>query len=423
MTAHEKNPRPDVLVAGAGIVGVSSALWAQRRGMSVVLADANPPGSGASFGNAGTIATYGCVPLNSPSLFRDLPGLLTSKTSPLRIDWFHALRNLPWMISFLRNCTPDRVRHITQALADILSRVDAGLDPLVADAGAEDLFVSNDFVYVWSTAAGRMAAESALETRKRYGSALESLTGPEVAELEPNLAARFHSGVRFDGIRHVRDPEALVRRLSDQFVAGGGSLLPANVSSIDTNGDSVLATLSNGEQIYAGQIVIAAGAHSKSILGSGAEDIPLGTERGYHVMFKDHSDLVSRPVGWAEGGFYAVPMSGGLRLAGTVEIAGLEAPPTPERTNVLVERGHAMFGDIGSPTSTWLGFRPTVPDSLPVIGRSHRSERIIFAFGHQHLGLTLGGITGRIVVDLAERRAPNFDISAFDPGRFGTVRR
>lgn len=420
----DESNKPDVLVAGAGIVGIASALWAQRRGLTVTIADENAPGSGTSYGNAGAIATYGCVPVNSPSLIREMPKLLTTKSAPLRIDWLYAARNLPWMFAFLRNCTPARVDHITRALAELLSRTDAGLDPLIEAAGAQDLFVANDFIYAWESEKTRNNSETSLAARRRHGVSMTMLTGAEIAELEPGVTMSFHSGVRFEGGRHVRDPQALTTRLFDRFIADGGTYVSANVRSLTPTDDGIKADLSNGEKIDAGKVVIAAGAHSRSIKGSGAEDLPLGVERGYHVMFADHAHRVTRPVAWAEGAFYATPMDGGLRLAGTVELDSLDAPPNPARTEALTTRAHTMFGEeIGQPTSTWLGFRPTMPDSLPVIGPSHRSDRILFAFGHQHLGLTLGSITGRIIADLAEGRVPNFDISAYAAERFGKIRR
>ena len=161
----------------------------------------------------------------------------------------------------------------------------------------------------------------------------------------------------------------------------------------------------------------AAGAFSARIPGSGAESLPLGTERGYHLMFAGHAGRVTRPVGWSEGGFYATPMAGGLRLAGTVEIAAQDRAPNQRRLDYIARRAREMFDDLPDPTATWLGFRPTMPDSLPVIGRAPGKQRVIHAFGHQHLGLTLGGITGRIVSDLAQGRAPNTRIDAFTPGR------
>ncbi len=415
-----KSSEFDLAIVGAGMVGVSCALWARMRGLSVLLLDENPPGSGASYGNAGTIATYACVPVNSPDILWNLPSLLFSKESPLGIDWAYALRNLPWMLAFLRNCTPARVARITDILGDLLARADSGLDPLIEAAGAGDLMVANDCLYIYSTAAGFARAATGLEGRRRNGVAFDVLEEAAIRALEPALKLPIHKGLMFRGARHVRDPQALIERLHACFLEKGGQWRQTGVTRTEAADDGVTLHLADGGTRVADKVVIAAGAHSKSIAGSGAEALPLDTERGHHLMFHKHGGLVSRPVGWADGGLYATPMAAGLRIAGTVEIAGLEQPKSPHRLAYLKRKAHQMFGDIGAPDEDWLGFRPTMPDALPVIGRSPHSGRILHAFGHQHVGLTLGGITGRIIADLAEDRAPNFDISMFDPKRFGS---
>ena len=410
--------RYDLAVAGAGMVGVSCALWARSRGLRVLLLDGEPPGSGASFGNAGTIATYACVPVNDPALVRRLPSLLFSRESPLGVDWLYALGHPGWMLQFLRHCTPARVHEITDRLGDLLAHADAGLNPLIEMADAADLVVSNDCLYVWSTATGYAGAAAGIEGRRRNGVHFDVLDGEAVRTLEPALRMPVHRGLLFRGARHIRDPLALVTRLFERFAHDGGDWLQQAVLEARPHADGVAVTLADGSVRNAERLVIAAGAHSKSITGSGAEALPLDTERGHHILFARHAGLVSRPVGWADAGLYATPMDSGLRVAGTVEIAGLKKPKSPGRIAYLERKAHEMFGDLGRPDEDWLGFRPTLPDALPVIGPSPRSERILFAFGHQHVGLTLGGITGRIVADLAEGRAPNLDISAYSPTRF-----
>ncbi|MEL7543183.1 MAG: FAD-binding oxidoreductase [Pseudomonadota bacterium] len=418
------NTDPDsVMIAGAGIVGVSCALWCQRAGLNVTLADQSPPGSGASFGNAGTIATYGCVPVNSPALFRSLPKMLTTRHGPLRVDLPFALKNLPWMMSFLRNCTPARVRHISDALGDLLSRTYAGLTPLIEQAGARDLIAAQDFLYIWEKKASFETTASSIETRRRNGVAMQELNTSDIAALEPGLAKGFHAGVRFTGGEHVIDPQAFITRLFKSFTANGGDFIARNVRAIATDDDGVSVTLEDGTTHRTTRFVNAAGAHARSIAGSAAADLPLGTERGYHVMYADAANRVNRPLLWGEAGFYATPMAKGLRIAGTVEIDALDKPPRKERIDALKMRAEEMLGPLGPPTSSWLGFRPTMPDALPVIGQSHRSSRELLAFGHQHIGLTLGGITGRIIADLARNRQPNFDISPFSAERFMAARR
>jgi len=406
----------DIAVIGAGIVGTCAALWAQMRGHRVLLADPNPPGSGTSSGNACTLATYACQPVNAPSVLTGLPGLMFGPESPLAVSYVHALRNPGWMLSFLANCRAARARQISGQLAALLSHADAGLNPLIAEAGAEDLIVPCGQLSIWSTGAGAEAAEAGLALRREFGIPFTELSEAEARALEPGLELPIARAVHYTGARQVRDPEELVRRLHARFVALGGQWQQQAATDIRADDSGVTLRLGK-ETVTAGRAVLAAGAFSKRIKGAGAERLPLGTERGYHLLFSGEGHRVTRPVGWSEGGFYAVPMARGLRLAGTVEIAALEAPENAGRLAYIARKGAEMLGPLPAPDSHWLGFRPTMPDALPVLGHSPQSDRIIHAFGHQHLGLTLGGLSGRIVADLAEGRQPNLDIAPFSPAR------
>lgn len=408
----------DLIVVGAGIVGMSTALWAQKEGLKTLICDPAPPGSGTTYGSACTIATYACIPVNSPSIFASLPHLLASKDSPLSVNIGHSLKNPHWMLSFLNNCRPSRVNHITQALGDFLRHADDGLDPLIAEANAQDLIVSNDCLYVWSSRAGYENAADSNAMRASQGVAFDDLTPDDVRALEPNLQQPIYRGLRFKGARHITSPQELVHRMHLRFAALGGTYLPHGVDRCDADDAGVTAYLSDGTQLRGGRLALTAGARSRQIKGTGAEHLPLGTERGYHILYRNHGALVSRPVGWAEAGFYATPMADGLRIAGTVEINAIDAPFNTKRTDYLRRKSGEMFGDLGAPADTWLGHRPTMPDALPVIGHSKTSHRVIFAFGHQHIGLTLGGVTGKIVTDLAQGRAPLCNIDAFSPQRF-----
>lgn len=414
-----QEPEFDLAVVGAGAVGLSIALWAQDMGLKVALVDRGEPGGGTSFGNAGTIATYACAPVNSPSVLTGLPRLLFHRESPLRVSPRHALANLPWMFGFLRNCTPRRVETITRHLARLLDEADGGLDPLFARISADDLVVRNGCFYLFATEADFAAAAGDIETRRRHGVAFEVIDGAEVKAMEPGIAMPVHKALHFTGARHITDPGELMRRLHGAFVAAGGDWVNRAVVSCAPGESTVGVTLDDGGEITCGHLAIAAGAWSREIRGSGAEALPLDTERGYHLMFGSRRDLVSRPVGWAKAGFYATPMRQGLRIAGTVEIAGIDAPPDPRRLAYLRRKAEEMLGPLGEPSSTWLGFRPTMPDALPVIGRSQAGDRVLFAFGHQHVGLTLSGITGRYVAGLASGNAPNVDLSPYGASRFG----
>ena len=408
----------DLIVVGAGIVGMSTALWAQKEGLNVLICDPNPPGSGTTYGSACTIATYACIPVNNPSIFTSLPHLLTSRESPLSFNVWHGLRNPRWMLSFLNNCRPDNVRHISQTLGQFLTFADAGLDPLIAEAKAEDLMVNNDCLYVWSSRSGFESAQDSNAMRRAQGVEFDELSPDEVRQLEPNLQQPIHRGLHFKGARHVSNPQELVARMQNRFEVLGGTYLPLSVVRCEPDNVGVTAFTSDGNQIRAGHLAVTAGARSCQIKGTGAENLPLGTERGYHILYRNHGGHVSRPVGWAEAGFYATPMAHGLRIAGTVEINAIDAPPNGKCIAYLERKSHEMFGPIGKPDDTWLGHRPTMPDALPVIGPSKASNRVILAFGHQHIGLTLGGVTGKIVTDMAKGHTPHCDVTSFAPQRF-----
>lgn len=411
----------DLIVIGAGIVGMSTALWAQKEGLKTLICDPNPPGSGTTYGSACTIANYACIPVNSPSIFSSLPHLLTSRESPLSFNVMHGLKNPRWMLAFLNNCRASRVKHISQALGQFLTHTDAGLDPLIIEAKAQDLIVSNDCLYVWSTRSGYEGARESNQMRASQGVDFDELAPDDVRKLEPNLQQKIHKGLLFKGSRHISNPQELVNRMQKRFEELGGTFLAQGVDSCQPDDTGVTTHLNDGTQIRGDRLALTAGARSRQIKGTGAEHLPLGTERGYHILYRDHGPLLSRPVGWAEAGFYATPMADGLRIAGTVEINAIDAKFNTKCTEYLQRKSYEMFGALGTPDDTWLGHRPTMPDSLPVIGHSRASNRIILAFGHQHIGLTLGGVTGKIVTDLAQGREPYCDISNFDPQRFARL--
>ncbi|NVK13344.1 MAG: FAD-binding oxidoreductase [Rhodobacteraceae bacterium] len=406
----------DIAIAGAGAVGMSCALWAQMRGHRVLLADPNPPGSGASYGNACTLATYACLPVNDPSVLTGLPGLMFSKDSPLSLSYAHALRNPRWMLSFLANCRAAPSRRIAGHLADLLAHADAGINPLIEAAGAQDLVVARGQLSVWSTERAAEAATADLEQRRALGVPWREVGPEEALEMEPGLRLPVKRAVHFHAARHLRDPQELITRMHRAFTELGGTTLRAPVEAVRASATGV-EVRADGQSLTAGRAVIAGGAFSKRIEGAGTEKLPLGTERGYHLMYKGEAQRVTRPVGWGEAGFYAVPHAQGLRLTGTVEIAALEAPANPRRLAYIARKGAEMLGPLPEPDSDWLGFRPTLPDSLPVIGPSPQSDRLLYAFGHQHIGLTLSGITGRLIADLAEGRQPNIALAPFAADR------
>ena len=409
----------DIAVIGAGMVGTSSALWLQRAGRSVALIDRAGPGQGTSFGNAGVLATYGNVPINSPTLPGRLPSLMFSRESPLCIKWAHVPRMTPWLIRFLRNCTRSRVEAISAALASLMQHAEEGAFPLFKASGADALIRSLGCLYLYDTAESFEAAAGEHELRRKHGVRMDILEPEEIGQLEPNVAKVYAKGVYFpDGHQYV-SPSRVIETMAGHFTANGGELIADEVSGITKGPDGSLTLAMGGQPVRCRQVVLAAGAFSKRLFGTLVEPLPLETERGYHVVFEGFDGMLNRPVGWSAGGFYMTPMSHGLRAAGTVELGGLSDRKRQASLDHISRHARTLLPELpDTPSGTWVGHRPTMPDSLPVIGRSERTPEIILAFGHQHVGMTLGGITGRLVAQIAEGEDPQVDLAPFSPGRF-----
>ena len=407
-----------IAVIGAGIVGCSCALWLQKRGFRVTLIDPDEPGSGTSSGNAGTIAEYGCIPVNSPQLFTRLPKLLFSQDSPLTLNPGYALTHPGWMIEFLLNCRERKVERIIRLLAGLLKKTWEGLDPLLEMADARDLLERRGFMHVYRDQREFDQAQPANRARRLHGVEFNELDQGEIRDLEPNLKPIFERGLLFENINQVLDPQALCLRYAECLQRNQGRLLRQRAVEVRYGPGEVKIHLDNGETLDTERVVIAAGAFSNQIRGIRTQLLKLDTERGHHVQFSGMQHLLSRPVGWQQSGFYATPMNLGMRFAGTVEIAGYRKPKNPAIIEYLTRKAHEMLDLPEKPDQEWLGYRPTCPDSLPVIGFSTASENIIYAFGHQHLGLTLAGITGKLVAELAGGEEPSHEISAFSPARF-----
>ncbi|GJL82576.1 MAG: cytochrome c4 [marine bacterium B5-7] len=412
-----ENHTQHIAVIGAGIIGLSCALWLKRKGFRVTVVDPQPPGSGTSSGSACTIAEYGCIPVNSPDLFRRLPSLLFAKNSPLTVNRIYALRRLGWMVDFLMHCRAHRVEHIINELGGLLAHTWDGLTPLLDMTEARNLIEERGFMHVYRDQREFDLAWSANQVRSKHGARFTPLDSRDINDLEPNLKIKFERGLLFDGIYQVLDPLALCERYATYLEQNNSQIVQARVVALREYSDNVKLSLDNGETIKVDQTIVAAGAFAKFIDGIGKLTSKLDTERGYHVLYRDQQHLLSRPVSWHFAGFYATPMNLGLRLAGTVEIAGYHKKQNARITAYLARKAHEMFDLPETPDQTWLGFRPTFPDSLPAIGYGTDSTRVIFAIGHHHLGLTLSGITGQLVAELASGDEPVHNISALSPSR------
>ncbi len=413
-----KEQKYDVAIVGAGMVGISCALWLQRSGKSVCIIDRLPPGESTASGSSCTFADYACIPINSPSLPFQAPGMILRKDSPLAIKWNYIHRMLPWLAQFLANCRPHKVTHIIDALAVILSHAESGLMPLIEDAYATDLIKRRGCLYLYNTAKGYEAARPDIRTRQERGVSLHEISAGEIYDMEPNLEHLFHRGVYFDKAFQFLFPGKLIKRLTAHFVTQGGTFISGNVSEIESSEAENIGIIYGDKTIRADKAVIAAGAHALDLLPWLSGKMPLDTERGYHIMLAGSKTGLNRPVGWAEKGFYMTPLVNQIRIAGTVELGGLQGNYTEQLLSYLEKTAKQALPGLGARESSWLGFRPSMPDALPVIGPSPRDKNIILAFGHQHVGLTLGGITGKIVASLIGGEPTPFDISPYCPQRF-----
>jgi glycine/D-amino acid oxidase-like deaminating enzyme len=410
--------KTDIAVVGAGIIGLAAAFRLAAAGREVVVIDPNEPGSGASWGNAGTLAPYACTPVGNPDVLRNLPSLLFNAESPLAIRLGALPTLVPWLSRFVRQSLPAAARRNGLALAGLLREAMPAWRDLADQAHVSDLFRQEGCLYLYREKMPAKDAEWGARLRDEMGVGQNRLTAAEVAEMEPALPP-MAGGLFFPDAAHIKDPAALTKRMAAEAELRGASFQRARVERLAPQGDGTIRLTCGDRIMDAHTVVLAAGAWSRSLARQVGEKIPLDTERGYHVEFDMDSPLIKRPVSPIDLGFYLTPMPGRLRVAGTVELGGLAAPVNPARIALLERGARKLFPNLGPVSGQWLGFRPSLPDSLPVIGRSRHCENVIHAFGHGHLGMTLAGITSQAVAGLIERRNDAPDLSAFGPDRFG----
>jgi glycine/D-amino acid oxidase-like deaminating enzyme len=406
----------DIAVIGAGVVGLTIAEALVSEGREVLLIDPNPPGSGASYGNAGTIADYAVMPVGTPAVLRGLPQLLFNRNSPLAILPGGIMRLLPWLTRFAQQSLPAAAKRNGMAIAALLE----GAAPLWADLagriGAADLLQDQGALYLYETAAAFAAAEPDMAQRRDMGVTVDLISPARLALLEPGLPPMAGGAAFFPDATFFSDPGVMVERLRQATMQHAG-FLSGKVERLARQVDGLVLE-GAGFRLHAKTVILAAGAHGRDLARQAGDVVPLDTERGYHAEWDMEVPLLTRPACPSSRGFYMVPMEGRLRVAGTVELGGLTAPPSQHRIDRLVQGAQAMFPDLGPPDRTWMGFRPSMPDSLPVIGPSRGGNDVIHAFGHGHIGLTLAPVTAQIVADLVAGRAPRRDITAYLPDRF-----
>lgn len=408
------------LVVGAGVIGVNCAIALRRRGFEVSIVDARGPGEATSFGNAGCIAVAEITPISMPGLVWQTPRMLLDPLGPLSIRWSYLPNLAPWLWRFWRAGNRRRVEEITRALAALVGRAWTDYAPLLADAGLSHMVEHKGALFVYETATRFAKSEEEFELRRRHGVRLTPLDRRQIAAMEPALSSTFQYGYLNEDWRHVVDPHKLVVGLAEYFARLGGRLVRERVAGFVVEGGRVKAArLSGGGDIACDELVVCAGAWSKPLCRALGVNVPLDTERGYNTTLPDPRVSPSRPICPAEGNFLITPMEMGLRIGGAVELAGLEAPPNYRRAKALLTLGQRALPGLNiTGGREWMGFRPSMPDSMPVIGRSPRQSNVYFAFGHGHLGLTEGAATGRLIGELAADEKPSIDLTPFRADRF-----
>ena len=413
------NSKQNVTVIGAGIIGMACASYLQRDGHAVTVIARSGPGEDCSFGNAGLLSPGSVVPPAVPGAWRNIPRWLMNPLGPLAIRWSYAPRLLPWLAGWLRSCREDRAREISRALAVLHAPVFENYAPLLADAGAAHLIQRTGQLYVSEQEGGAAGSAFAQAPRADARIRTESMSGEAAREMEPALGRRYRSALFFPDNGHSTSSFRLVQALAANFQRAGGTLLERSVAGFDIGVDGPRQLLTDAGPLPVETLVIAAGAWSHRLAGQLGTHIPLEAERGYHLMLPRPGITPRIPLVNRDHNFTLTPMDTGLRLAGTAEFAGVDAPPDYRRARILLELGRRTLPGLdGEGATEWMGSRPSLPDGLPVIDRSPNFPRVFFAFGHAHFGLTEAPTTGRLIAEMMAGRPPSIATGPYRATRF-----
>lgn len=405
--------QPNVIVVGAGVIGLSAALALQARGLSVTVLDRTGPAAGASAGNAGAFAFSDILPLASPGILRKAPRWLLDPLGPLSVPPAYALRIAPWMFRFWRACSPSRVAASTNAQTSMMDLSKAQLEPFLAATGTLAMLRKDGNLQVYESQAEFDASQPGWQARADHGIAFQHMDAEQMADLQPGLSPRFTHGTFTPGWYSIADPRDYTVALADRFRGNGGTITIAEVMKLtDTGVETAAGPLT-------GRVVLAAGAFSHRLARTLGVRIPLETERGYNTTLPPGAFDLRCQVTFGGHGFVVTRLSSGIRVGGAVELGGLDLPPNYKRSQAMLDKAAAFLPGLRKTGGTqWMGFRSSLPDSLPAIGPLPGHPNVICAFGHGHLGLTQSAGTARIVADLVTGTPPPIDLAPFSPARF-----
>ena len=411
--------QPDVVVIGAGVVGLSAAIAAQARGLSVTVLDREGPAAGASAGNAGAFAFTDILPLASPGILKKAPKWLLDPLGPLSVPPAYALKIAPWMFRFWRACQPSRVAHSTAAQTAIMDLSKAELEPFLTATGTLPMLRKDGNLQVYESQAELNASLPGWKIREQHGIEFRHIGQAEMAAIQPGIAPRFTHGTFTPGWFSIADPKLYTLALADHFRAQGGLIERSEVTALRPVEGGVEIAVRNGPARRTAKVVLAAGAFSHRIARSLGESIPLETERGYNTTLPGNAFDLRTQVTFGGHGFVVTRLSTGIRVGGAVELGGLDLPPNFRRSEAMLKKAQDFLPGLKSEGGQqWMGFRPSLPDSLPAIGRAKATANVVYAFGHGHLGLTQSAGTARIVADLLTGKTTPIDLTLFSPQRF-----
>lgn len=412
------NKRKNIVIVGAGIIGLACAVRLVHAGHKVTLIDKDKPGTGTSFGNAGHMATEQIFPLASLQTLAAVPRYLLDSKSPIKLPLGYLPNITPWLLRLAFAARPSQFHRGTEALKSLQEQALPMMQYLLSIIARSDLLETNGNLTVVEKEANIQAAHKEIQTLNRHNVPAEWLPKEVALAHAPALSSHIAGAIHYTGTGHVTSPYAVSQSLEEYARKEGVTIMQATVKVVKRTEEGVSLSF-NESNCNADMVILCAGAFSKALAKQVGVQTPLETERGYHLHMTDYSPAFSMPIGSYERKILMTPLQDGLRATGFVEFGGLKAPPYEQNYDILRHHIGKLLPEYDTQNaSSWMGFRPTLPDYLPAIGFDGPDKRVLHAYGHQHLGLTLSGVTAQVVEKLIAGKKPCMDLTPFNPRRF-----
>ena len=406
-------------VIGAGIIGTTLAYALRKRGRDVVLIERDAPGKGASYGNMASIAVTEFMPASRPSIWKQIPGWMLDPEGPVRVRPAYMPKLTPWFLRFIAASRPSKLRELEAQGAALCQRVHEDLLPLLRETGLEGEISEEGCLSLYTDEVEFKADREHIEILERFGFPHEVIGRQAIKALEPELSTKIGLAVLFPQNQSMRNPYQLVVKLAERFVAMGGKIEQGEVTGFDRGEGMRAVLLKDGRRIAADEVVISAGVYSAKLARMLGEPIPLETERGYHTQIMKPGISMKHSIIWPARAFMVTPTAGGIRVGGTVEMAGIDAAPDYRRSKVTVKRAREALPNLKCEDFTeWMGHRPAFPDTVPVMSASAKTKGLFYATGHGHLGLTYAATNARLMADLITGAKPPIDMKPYRVDRF-----